>query len=102
MQTVPKRSDIAIEHTWNAESVFPAIDDWETEFGRAGGRISELARFRGRQDAFWEGRRAPGGIVLAEGGHDALRQSIVALLILKNEHHDQGNDQGFLATDFVS
>jgi oligoendopeptidase F len=47
-QTIPQRDQIAIEHTWNAESVFASIDDWEAEFSRVEAQIPTLARFRGR------------------------------------------------------
>ena len=30
--TVPKRSEIKAENTWNAPSVFPSVQSWETEF----------------------------------------------------------------------
>jgi len=33
-QTVPERGAIALEHTWNAESVFPSAADWDAEFAR--------------------------------------------------------------------
>src|SRR5262245_9985878 len=47
-QTIPRRDQIPIEHTWNAESVFASVDDWEAEFSRVEAQIPTLARFRGR------------------------------------------------------
>jgi oligoendopeptidase F len=44
---VPERSQIAIEHTWNRESVYATSADWEAEFEAVGNRLPELARFRG-------------------------------------------------------
>ena len=47
-QTIPRRDQIPVEHTWNAESVFASVDDWEAEFARVEAQIPGLARFRGR------------------------------------------------------
>src|SRR5262245_3699102 len=47
-QTIPRRDQIPVEHTWNAESVFASADDWEAEFARVEAQIPGLARFRGR------------------------------------------------------
>jgi oligoendopeptidase F len=47
-QTIPRRDQVAIEHTWNAESVFASIDDWEAEFARVEAQIPDLAHFSGR------------------------------------------------------
>ena len=48
MQTVPARNEIAIEHTWNAESVFPTAADWQAEFMRIAAQLPDLERFQGR------------------------------------------------------
>ncbi|HEX5688621.1 MAG TPA: M3 family metallopeptidase, partial [Roseiflexaceae bacterium] len=45
--TVPTRSEIAREHTWNAESVFATPDDWEREFADVAALLPALDRFRG-------------------------------------------------------
>jgi oligoendopeptidase F len=47
MQTIPPRSEIAIAHTWNAESIFPTTADWEAEFARLAAQLPDLARFQG-------------------------------------------------------
>jgi oligoendopeptidase F len=46
-QTIPRRDQVAAEHTWNAESVFATAEDWEAEFARVEAHIPELARFGG-------------------------------------------------------
>jgi oligoendopeptidase F len=46
--TIPARSQIAREHTWNAESVFPTAADWEAEYKATEQNLSELQRFQGR------------------------------------------------------
>ena len=65
MQTVPARSEIAIEHTWNAESAFPTIADWQAEFTRIAAQLPELARFQGRLGDGPYGRR---GLVVRHSG----------------------------------
>jgi oligoendopeptidase F len=47
-QPIPRRDEIAVEHTWNAESVFASVDDWEAEFARVEAQLPDLARFHGR------------------------------------------------------
>jgi len=45
---VPLRKEVAHEHTWNVESVFPSDDAWEVEFKRVNEQLPSLVRFRGR------------------------------------------------------
>src|SRR5947209_10124212 len=46
-QTVPRRDEVAVEHTWNTESVFPSDDAWEREFEEIARAIPGLERFQG-------------------------------------------------------
>jgi oligoendopeptidase F len=46
-QTVPARKDILLEHTWNAESIFPNDAAWENEFNAVSNDLPSLAKFRG-------------------------------------------------------
>ena len=46
--TLPPRSLIAPNHTWNAESVFPSQQAWEGEFKQLMGSVGELAKYKGR------------------------------------------------------
>src|SRR5262249_40252490 len=46
--TVPQRSAIALEHTWDAASVFANDAVWEAEFARVAGELPKLARFQGQ------------------------------------------------------
>jgi oligoendopeptidase F len=46
--TLPLRSAIAPEHTWNAESVFPSRADWEAEYRQLMTHVGDLSRFQGR------------------------------------------------------
>lgn len=45
---VPHRNAIAPEHTWNAASIFPSPDAWETAFQQVGDELPALRRFQGR------------------------------------------------------
>jgi oligoendopeptidase F len=46
-QSIPVRNEIAIEHTWDAESVFASAADWQAEFTRVAAQLPDLARFQG-------------------------------------------------------
>lgn len=45
--TVPLRQEIPLEHTWNAESIFPNDAAWSAEFDALTNDLLSLARFRG-------------------------------------------------------
>lgn len=45
--TVPTRNELAVEHTWNAPSVFPTVEDWEVEFKNISDSLSDLGKFQG-------------------------------------------------------
>ncbi|MCY4071483.1 MAG: oligoendopeptidase F [Chloroflexi bacterium] len=47
MTTVPARSDIPIESTWNHESVFPSFDAWREEYQAVVSLIGEIDAFKG-------------------------------------------------------
>ena len=46
-QPMPRRDEIAVEHTWNTESVFPDDAAWEREFEELARAIPGLERFQG-------------------------------------------------------
>lgn len=46
--TLPKRSELAHEDTWDVESVFATTGDWEAAFNAANGRLAELEQYRGK------------------------------------------------------
>jgi oligoendopeptidase F len=47
MATIPTRSEIAREHTWNAESVFESPQAWDAEFKSATESLAGVQRFQG-------------------------------------------------------
>jgi oligoendopeptidase F len=47
-QRVPERSEIPVEYTWDASSVFAAEADWEAALADVSARTEALAAFRGR------------------------------------------------------
>lgn len=44
--TVPPRSAIAPEYTWNAESVFPSVEAWQAEAEALPAAIAAMARYK--------------------------------------------------------
>jgi oligoendopeptidase F len=49
-QALPKRSEVAREHTWNLESIYPSDAAWENDFARLGALLPEVRAFQGRLD----------------------------------------------------
>ena len=47
MTTVPTRSDVPVESTWNHESVFPSFTAWREEYQAASDALGEIAEFKG-------------------------------------------------------
>ncbi|MFI5272974.1 MAG: oligoendopeptidase F [Ktedonobacterales bacterium] len=47
-QTLPTRSEIPAEFTWNLTSIFPSDDAWETDFTRVQALLPRIEAFRGR------------------------------------------------------
>src|SRR5947209_14505535 len=45
---IPSRSDVAIERTWNYESVFPSVEAWEGGMRDVEQAVPEITAFRGR------------------------------------------------------
>jgi oligoendopeptidase F len=45
--TIPVRSAVPREFTWDLESLFATTEDWETEFQRVSAALGEFDRFRG-------------------------------------------------------
>ena len=46
-RSLPARSEVPRQYTWNAESVFSSWDDWEASFASVGTRLPDLAEFKG-------------------------------------------------------
>ena len=47
-KTVPARSDVAAEHKWNLEAVFPEDGQWESEFTEIAPLLDRVKGFQGR------------------------------------------------------
>ncbi len=47
-KTVPARSDIAQEHKWNLEAIYPQDAQWEDDFSTISPLIQEVAGYKGR------------------------------------------------------
>ncbi len=48
MAILLKRANVAKEHTWNLESIFPDLDAWEQAFATLQSEIPKLASYQGR------------------------------------------------------
>jgi len=46
-ETIPARSEVAPEFTWNAPSVFPSDDAWDEEFKRITDSLPDVKKFQG-------------------------------------------------------
>jgi oligoendopeptidase F len=46
--TLPKRSEVPRERTWDVESIYPTVADWERAFAALDAELPDLARFEGR------------------------------------------------------
>lgn len=46
-QTLPLRSEVAPEHTWDAQSIFPTEEAWENVLREIVEALSSLQRFQG-------------------------------------------------------
>src|SRR3954447_1393709 len=47
-KTLPKRSEVPVEHTWDVYSIFPSDQAWEAAYKSASEALSELERYQGR------------------------------------------------------
>ena len=47
-KTLPKRSEVPVEHTWDVYSIFPSDQVWEAAYKGASEAIAELGRYEGR------------------------------------------------------
>src|SRR5207248_2941094 len=47
-KSLPARKDVPIEHTWDADGVFPNREAWELEYARLAGIMDGLSKWSGR------------------------------------------------------
>ncbi len=47
-KSIPQRSQIPVEHTWNTADIYPSDEAWETAADRARSLIGELSGYAGR------------------------------------------------------
>ena len=50
-RTLPSRSEVAREHTWDAESVYRTEADWQADFDQVAARLPDLMEFKGHLGA---------------------------------------------------
>ncbi|HLG73873.1 MAG TPA: hypothetical protein VK009_25925 [Chloroflexota bacterium] len=46
--TLPSRSEIPVEFTWDLESIYPSAQAWEDDFRGLEARLPELAGYEGQ------------------------------------------------------
>ena len=44
---IPARSEIPQEYKWNAESVYPTVEDWEAAINKLPEELAEFSKFQG-------------------------------------------------------
>lgn len=79
---VPARADIADEHTWNAESVFPSLEAWEAELKALQASLSKLERYQGRL------KDSPATLVDALSLRDEFMRRIDIAYMYATIHHE--------------
>lgn len=48
MNQLPKRKDVALEHRWNLEDLFPNQQAWDKEYQLVKDDLKEIGRFEGK------------------------------------------------------
>ncbi len=48
MSSVPERSELSEEHTWDLESIYATDDDWEAAYEDVAAKLDELEAYEGR------------------------------------------------------
>src|SRR5215813_11569974 len=46
--TLPKRSEVQIEYTWDLSTIYPSDEAWEQDFKRVAAALPALSTFQGR------------------------------------------------------
>jgi oligoendopeptidase F len=46
--SLPTRDQVAFEQTWNLESIFPTVEDWESALKDVESRLPELSKYQGK------------------------------------------------------
>src|SRR5947209_3863443 len=47
-KTLPARSEIPVEHTWDLETIYPSNDAWEKDFASVPPLLDELEGYQGK------------------------------------------------------
>jgi oligoendopeptidase F len=88
-KTISARKDVPLEHTWNAESVFPSIADWEAELKSIEASLADIAAFKGRL------KEGPASLAkVLEERDELLRRMDVAMMYASMSHAVDKTDQG--------
>ncbi|HVA23791.1 MAG TPA: oligoendopeptidase F [Chloroflexota bacterium] len=85
--TLPARSDIAQELTWDLESIYPTPEAWEGDFKALEARLPELASFEGKLGA--SAQQLAAGLKL----HDDLGVTLGKLYSYAHMRRDEDSTQ---------
>lgn len=85
--SLPKRSELPREYTWELEAIYPTDADWERDFARVSGMLPALASF--------EGHLGQSAQTLLEGlrARDAAAEPLSRLVVYAHmrQHEDNAN-----------
>ena len=93
MKSVPARSDVPAESTWDHESVFPSFDAWREEYQAVVSLIGDFDAFKG---SLSDSPAQPGGMVRIQRvgrapGLDALHVPGDVASLRRQSRRDQGH-----------
>src|SRR3954467_12467098 len=81
--TLPARSEVPVEHTWDLSAVYPADERWEADFAAIPAMLQELESYRGRMGNDAATLRAV--MQLQDKLHDRVYQLAVYALLRRDE-----------------
>ncbi|HEU5438861.1 MAG TPA: oligoendopeptidase F [Ktedonobacterales bacterium] len=86
-QTLPKRSEISVEHTWDLATIYPTDADWEQDFAFIQQMLPKISAY--------QGRLGESGAVMLEAfkTHDTASEHWARLFVYANMrmHEDSAN-----------
>ena len=91
-QTVPQRSEVSVEYTWDTAGVYASRADWEAELARVEKQLPELAVFQGQLGS------SPGRLADWLDTAERLMNTVARLYLYASMFHNvDTNDQAALA-----
>lgn len=91
-RTIPKRSEVAPEHTWDLTLIYPDDDQWEQDFQRVEAMVAQVEAFRGRLGE--SGATLLAGLRLRDELHQRFDQVMVYARMRRDEDNTNNIYQG--------